>query len=51
MAHKQRVTILNDYPEFLDLMVDFLTEEGYEVVPIPKHQAHLNRSSKVGQIL
>jgi Response regulator containing CheY-like receiver, AAA-type ATPase, and DNA-binding domains len=38
MAHKQRVTILNDYPEFLDLMVDFLTEEGYEVTPIPKHQ-------------
>ncbi len=38
MAQKQRVTVVNDYPEFLEMMVDFLTEEGYEVTAIPKHQ-------------
>lgn len=35
---KKRVTVVNDYPEFLDLLVDFLSEEGYEVTTIPKHQ-------------
>lgn len=39
MTQKRRITVVNDYPEFLNLMVDFLTEEGYEVTPIPKHQA------------
>ncbi len=38
MALKRRVTVVNDYPEFLEMMVDFLTEEGYEVTAIPKHQ-------------
>lgn len=34
----KRITVVNDYPEFLNLLVDFLTDEGYEVTPIPKHQ-------------
>jgi CheY-like chemotaxis protein len=38
MAHKKRVTVVNDHPEFLALMSEFLTEEGYEVIVIPKHQ-------------
>jgi CheY-like chemotaxis protein len=35
---KKRVTVVNDHPEFLNLMVEFLTDEGYDVTPIPKHQ-------------
>lgn len=38
MARKRRITVVNDYPEFLELMVDFLTAEGYEVTSFPKHQ-------------
>jgi CheY-like chemotaxis protein len=38
MAQKKRITIVNDHPEFLALMTEFLTEEGYEVTAIPKHQ-------------
>ena len=38
MARKKHVTVVNDHPEFLALMAEFLTEEGYEVTVIPKHQ-------------
>ena len=38
MARKKRVMVVNDYPEFLALLTDFLTEEGYEITAIPKHQ-------------
>jgi CheY-like chemotaxis protein len=38
MAHKKRVTVVNDHPEFLALLSDFLGEEGYDVLTIPKHQ-------------
>jgi CheY-like chemotaxis protein len=38
MARKKRVTVVNDYPEFLALLTEFLTEEDYEVTTIPKHQ-------------
>jgi CheY-like chemotaxis protein len=38
MAAKKRITVVNDYPEFLDLMVEFLEEEGYTVTALPKHQ-------------
>lgn len=38
MAPKKRVTVVNDHPEFLALVAEFLGEEGYEVTPIPKHQ-------------
>jgi CheY-like chemotaxis protein len=38
MAGKKRVTVVNDHPEFLALLNDFLSEEGYEVTIIPKHQ-------------
>ena len=38
MARKKRVTVVNDHPEFLALLQEFLTDEGYEVTVIPKHQ-------------
>jgi CheY-like chemotaxis protein len=38
MARKKHVTVVNDHPEFLALMAEFLTEENYEVTVIPKHQ-------------
>jgi CheY-like chemotaxis protein len=38
MAHKKKVVVVNDHPEFLALLADFLGEEGYEVLTIPKHQ-------------
>ena len=38
MARKKHVTVVNDHPEFLALMTEFLTEEGYEITAIPKHQ-------------
>jgi CheY-like chemotaxis protein len=38
MARKKRVTVVNDHPEFLALMTEFLSEEGYNVTAIPKHQ-------------
>ena len=38
MARKKNVTVVNDHPEFLALMTEFLTEEGYEITAIPKHQ-------------
>ena len=38
MARKKRVTVVNDHPEFLALLAEFLGEEGYEVLTIPKHQ-------------
>jgi CheY-like chemotaxis protein len=38
MAQKKRVMVINDHPEFLTLLADFLGEEGYEVIAIPKHQ-------------
>lgn len=38
MVGKKRVTVVNDHPEFLALLVDFLAEEGYDVTALPKHQ-------------
>ena len=38
MARKKKITVVNDHPEFLALMTEFLTEEGYDVTAIPKHQ-------------
>ena len=38
MSQIKRVTVVNDHPEFLALMADFLGDEGYEVTTIPKHQ-------------
>lgn len=38
MTQKKRVTVVNDHPEFLALLADFLGEEGYDVLTIPKHQ-------------
>lgn len=38
MAQKKRVVVVNDNPEFLALLAEFLDEEGYEVITITKHQ-------------
>ena len=38
MAQKKHVMVVNDHPEFLALLADFLGEEGYEVTALPKHQ-------------
>jgi CheY-like chemotaxis protein len=38
MARKKRVMVVNDHPEFLALLADFLGEEGYDVSTLPKHQ-------------
>lgn len=37
-GRKTRIMIVNDYPEFLAMMADFLADEGYEVLTAPKHQ-------------
>jgi DNA-binding response OmpR family regulator len=38
MTSKRRIMIVNDYPEFLDMMAEVLEEEGFEVLTLPKHQ-------------
>jgi CheY-like chemotaxis protein len=38
MARKKHVMVVNDHPEFLGLLSEFLDEEGYEVSALPKHQ-------------
>lgn len=38
MPKIKRITVVNDHPEFLELMIDFLSEEGYTVTTIAKHQ-------------
>lgn len=35
---KKRITVVNDHAEFLALLSEFLEEEGYEVMTLPKHQ-------------
>lgn len=35
---KKRITVVNDYPEFLAMIEELLEEEGYEVTTLPKHQ-------------
>lgn len=38
MAKTTRIVIVNDHPEFLELMAQFLGEEQFEVITFPKHQ-------------
>jgi DNA-binding response OmpR family regulator len=38
MTYKRRIMIVNDYPEFLEMMAEVLGEEGFEVLTLPKHQ-------------
>jgi CheY-like chemotaxis protein len=38
MARKKRVVVVNDHPEFLALMAEFLGDEGYDVTVLPRHQ-------------
>lgn len=38
MPTQKRVTVVNDHQDFLELLAEFLGEEGYEVTTIAKHQ-------------
>jgi DNA-binding response OmpR family regulator len=38
MARKKRITVINDYPAFLEMVSQALTDEGYDVQTIPKFQ-------------
>jgi CheY-like chemotaxis protein len=38
MSKRKHVTVVNDHPEFLALLQDFLSDEGYGVTVIVKHQ-------------
>src|SRR5262245_13903926 len=38
MAGKKHIIVINDHPEFLALLAEFLEEEGYQVSVLPKHQ-------------
>lgn len=48
MSQIKRVTVVNDHPEFLALMADFLGDEGYEVTTIPKHQGAFDQIKQSG---
>jgi CheY-like chemotaxis protein len=43
MAQSKHIMVVNDAPEFLELMTDFLEEEGYHVTTFPKHQGAFER--------
>lgn len=38
MPTPKHVTVVNDHQDFLELLAEFLGEEGYEVTTIVKHQ-------------
>ncbi len=38
MSIRTRITLINDSPEYLQLIVDFLSAENYELITIPQHQ-------------
>jgi CheY-like chemotaxis protein len=38
MARKKRITVINDYPAFLEMVSQALNDEGYDVQAIPKFQ-------------
>lgn len=38
MTQQKRVIAINDNPEFLELLQDFLSDEGYEVITLQHHQ-------------
>jgi CheY-like chemotaxis protein len=38
MSQRTRITLVNDTPEYLQLIVDYLSAEGYEILTIPNHQ-------------
>ncbi len=38
MTIRTRITLINDNPEYLQLIVDFLSPENYEIITIPQHQ-------------
>lgn len=53
MARKKNITVVNDHPEFLALLAEFLSEEGYSVTALPKHQGAFEqiKSSKPDVII
>jgi CheY-like chemotaxis protein len=38
MSQRARIALVNDVPEYLQLIVDYLSAEGYEILTIPNHQ-------------
>lgn len=38
MTRKKRIMIINDHPELLNLIVDFLVENNFDVQSIPQYQ-------------
>lgn len=43
MNRKKRISVINEHPEYLALMVSLLSKEGYEVTAIPQHQNAFER--------
>lgn len=40
---KPRILVINDNPEFLEMIQDFLADEGYDVGVFPKSQGAIDR--------
>jgi len=38
MARKYRIAVINDYPAFLEMIDEALSDEGYEVLTLAKYQ-------------
>jgi CheY-like chemotaxis protein len=47
MAAQKHVMVVNDYPEFLELMVELLQDEGYAVTVLAKHQGAFQEIKKI----
>lgn len=43
MPQKTIVALVNDQPEYVQLIADFLSAEGYEVISILNHQSAFNQ--------
>jgi DNA-binding response OmpR family regulator len=48
MTRKLRITVINDYPAFLEMIDEALSSEGYEVQTIPKHQGAFEQLKEWG---
>ena len=48
VSAKAHIVVVNDDTEFLDLMKEFLTEEGYQITAFPKHQGAFEKIKESG---
>lgn len=46
MTRKKRVMIISDHPEFLNLMVEFLVKNNFDVKSMPQHQDSFTQIKK-----